>query len=93
MTTPLELKSQVKKGKLNICGGTGHDAYTIPIGYGMAQCLACNMTKRVGAEYTPRFTEKRPLSTLEPPPTSEQEAEEFYDPPDGDFEDDEEDQP
>ena len=85
-----ELKPRAAKAMLNICDGIGHNAYTIPIGYGVAQCLVCNMTKRVGVEYTPRFAEKRSLSALEQPLTTEQEAEEFYDPPDGgDFEDDE----
>ena len=88
--TPVpKLKPQATRAKLNICGGTGHDAYTIPISYGMAQCLACNLAKRVGAEYTPRFTEKRSLGLLEPPPIEESILD---DPPDdGDFESDEED--
>lgn len=69
---------------LNICGNSNHTKYTIPIGYGQAQCLVCNASTRVDPQYTPGFTKRPMVAELEEPPESEApEA-----PNDGDFFDD-----
>ena len=52
---PISKVKPKDKTKLNVCGHSGHDAYTIPIRYGRAQCLACQVVKTVEAKYTPGF--------------------------------------
>jgi len=47
------------KPVLNICGVPAHTPYTIPIGYGVAQCLVCNTYTHVAPAYTPGFIEKK----------------------------------
>ena len=44
---------------LNICGVSAHTPYTIPISYGIAQCLICNTHTHVLPQYTPGFIEKK----------------------------------
>jgi len=50
---------KVKHGELVVCGRPEHASQTIPVGWEMAQCLRCRITRRVLAAQTPGFIPKK----------------------------------
>ena len=82
----LAAKPEKKLGVLNVCGNSTHGAYTIPIGFGHAQCLICNVSRRVNALYTPGFA-KQETTEAETSQPEFLDDDSMGDPPDEDYED------
>ena len=89
-------KKQPVPPPLNICGSKSHTQLTIPVSYGMAQCLACNCTTQVDPIYTPGFTKKKRAVEVELESQPESEPPEFVDadeiPDDEEYEPEDEDE-
>lgn len=76
-------------GPLVICTRSEHASLTIATGYGIAQCLACKLVKRVSPDLTPKFAKlalkgrrkPTPMSafanTAQPPPPAQEAAADF----------------